>query len=532
MNKKAFINGKIYTVNPQNPQAESVVVHDKRIIFAGSGHNAKRLIDKETEVIDLRKRLMLPGFIDSHTHFIRGGFHLQSINLHNANSEEEFRFLIKKHLKENPDKWITGGYWDNERWGKNTLPTKELIDNITTNIPVFVERFDEHTGLANSLALKLAGITKNTESPEGGLIEKDNRTGEPTGILKDNAMTLIYKIIPPHSDEEIYKASLTALDEAAKNGITSIHDITYPRDLSAFQNLERDNKLTIRIYTRLPISTYHNLIDEGIAYNFGSYKLKIGSLKAFADGSLGSGTAWFFEPYLLEPDNYGLSTDIVQNGSLERWGLEADKNNLQLSVHAIGDKANWYVLDIFERIAKTNAKWDRRFRIEHAQHLRSEDIPKFKEHNVIASCQPYHAIDDGVWAEKKIGHNRIKTTYTFKSLLDTGAKVCFGSDWPVAPLNALYGIYAATTRITLDGKNLDGWIPEQKISIEQAIKCYTIDAAYAGYQENQIGSIEPGKFADLIILDHDILSIAPEEIKDVQVDTTIFDGQIIYDSKG
>jgi predicted amidohydrolase YtcJ len=531
MIKKAFINGKIYTVNPMNTLAESVIVYDNRIIFVGSNYDAKKFIDRDTEIINLNKKLMLPGFIDSHTHFIKGGFHLQSLNLRKAKSEAEFKLLIKKHVKKNPGKWITGGYWDNGKWKSKELPSKEWIDGITENVPVFVERFDEHSGLANSLALKLAGITRETKNHEGGLIVKDPETGEPTGILKDNAMPLIYKIIPPYTEKEIYNAGLTALEEAAKNGITSIHDITYPNDLAAFQKLEKEGKLTVRIYTRLPISNYLSLTNEKIIYNFGSDKIKIGSLKAFADGSLGSSTAWFFEPYSFEPSNFGLPMEIVTNGELEKWSLEADKNKLQISIHAIGDKANWYVLNLFKKIAETNTKWDRRFRIEHAQHLRSEDIPKFKEHNVIASCQPYHALDDGISAEEKIGSKRIKTTYAFKSLIKAEVKTCFGSDWPVAPLNALSGIYAAATRKTLDGKNPNGWIPEQNISVEQAIKGYTIDAAYAGYQENQIGSIEAGKFADFVVLDQDILSIAPEKIIDVNVVLTVFDGKIIYKIK-
>ncbi len=406
-----------------------------------------------------------------------------------------------------------------------------MIDDITPNTPVLVDRFDGHMSLANSLALKLAGITKNTESPDGGLIVKDPVTGEPTGILKDNAIYLVTRIIPPSSDEEYYKAAITALDHAKKNGFTSVQDITYARDLEVYKKLEKENKLTCRIYTRYPISEYETLVKEGNLTGSGSDKLRFGSLKAFADGSLGSSTAWFFERYDQDTTTTGLAMDIVNDGSLEKWALEADKNHLQICTHAIGDKANSYVLDLYEKIIKNNPPWDRRFRIEHAQHVRFEDIPRFAENKIIASVQPYHCIDDGVWAEKRIGNKRIQYTYPFKSFIDNGVLVCFGSDWAVAPLNPVLGIYAAVTRRTLDDKNPNGWIPEQKISVEEAVKCYTINNAYASFEEKIKGSIEPGKLADLVVLSDNIFTIDPVNIKDVKVMMTVFDGNIIYEQK-
>lgn len=526
---KAFINGKIYTVNEKQPFAETVVIRGNKIIFVGSNQNAKALIDKSTEVIDLKGKLMLPGFIDDHTHFISGGYYLQGLDLRPAKSISEFKDILKSYAENKKGQWITGGNWDHEQWKVKELPTKEMIDDFTPNTPVFIERFDGHMGLANSYALKLAGITKDTQSPAGGLIVKDPKTGEPTGMLKDNAMGLIYKIIPDHTEEENYSAALTALKEAKENGFTSVQDITYKNDLIAYQQLEKEGKLTCRFYTRLPIASYKNLVNEGIQYNFGDNKIKLGSLKAFADGSLGSSTAWFFQPYTQDPSTSGLPNDIVTNGDLEKWALDADKNKLQISTHAIGDKANSFMLDLYEKIKINNPKWDRRFRMEHAQHVRFQDIFRFASIGVIASCQPYHAIDDGVWAEKRIGPERIKYTYPFRSFLDSGVKLCFGSDWPVAPLNAIYGIYAAVTRRTLDGKNPNGWIPEQKISVREAIKCYTINNAYAAFEENIKGSIEPGKLADLVVLSDNILSIDPVKIKDVKVDMTVFDGEVIYE---
>ena len=526
--KMAFINGKIYTVTEKQPVAEAVITQGNKIVFIGSNEEAQKWIEKNTRVVDLKGRLMLPGFIDDHTHFTDGGFYLLGINLRDAKSTMEFKQILKDYVNKHRGEWITGGDWDHEKWEVQDLPTKEMLDDFSPHTPIFVNRFDGHMAVANSYAMKLAGITKETATPEGGVIVKDPKTGEPTGLLKDNAMDLVYSVIPAHSQEQRKKAALRALKEARENGITSIQDITFPADLEVYQNLEKEGLLNCRIYTRLPIYQYEHLADIGVQVGFGDDKLKIGSLKAFADGSLGSSTALFFEPYDQDTTTHGLAMDYLTDGRLRKWCLDADKHKLQLSIHAIGDSANYLMLNIFEEIVKTNPQWDRRFRIEHAQHVRFKDIKRFAELGVIASMQPYHAIDDGVWAEKRIG-DRIKYTYAFKSFLDTGVKICFGSDWTVAPLDALYGIYAAVTRRTLDGKNPNGWIPEQKIPVEEAIRCYTINSAYAAFEENVKGSIEVGKLADLVVLSDDILTIDPVKIKDVKVDMTVFDGKIIYE---
>ena len=526
--KTAFINGKIYTVNENQPLAEAVFVERNKIDFVGSNEEVKKLIDEKTEVIDLNGKLMLPGFIDDHVHFISGGSYLLGIDLRPANSTTEFKNILKEYAKKNPGKWITGGYWDHEKWETKSLPTKEMIDEVVPDQPVFVERLDGHMGVANSYVLKLAGITKDTESPEGGLIVKNPKTGEPTGVLKDNAMSFVYNIIPQATFKENYEAAIAALDEAKRLGITSVQDITYDNALEVYNKLKDEGKLTCRIYTRMPIAEYKKLVEKNIQVGYGDNLIKMGSLKAFADGSLGSSTAWFFDKYNQDTTTYGLPMDIITNGDMEKWCTDADKNHLQLSVHAIGDRANSYMLDLYDKITKENPKWDRRFRIEHAQHVRFQDIPRFAELGVIASVQPYHCIDDGVWAEKRIGPERIKYTYPFKSFLDAGVKICFGTDWYVAPLNPLLGLYAAVTRRTLDDKNPDGWIPEQKISVEDAIKCYTINSAYASFEENTKGSIEVGKLADLIVLSDDILTIDPVKIKDAKVVMTVFDGKVIY----
>jgi len=527
-NKLAFVNGKIYTVNDKQPLAESVVIENNKIIFVGSNNDAEKFIDASTEKINLQGKFMMPGFIDNHVHFLSGGFYLNGIDLRPAKSTSEFKKILKEYASTHQGKWITGGNWDHEAWEVKDIPTKEMVDEFTSNTPILIDRFDGHMALTNSYTLKLAGITKDTESPEGGLIVKDKNTGEPTGILKDNAISLVSKFIPASTEDEYYTALLTALDHAKQLGVTSVQDITYSNDLKAYRRAEKENKLTCRIYTRMPIESYQKLIDDEIKVPSGSDKLKMGSLKAFADGSLGSSTAWFFERYDQDTLTTGLAMDIVTNGCLEIWAMDADKNHLQISTHAIGDKANSYMLNVYENIKNKNPVWDRRFRIEHAQHVRLEDVKRFAEIGVIASVQPYHLIDDGVWAEKRIGNKRIKEAYPLKDFLDNGVKMCFGTDWTVAPLDPLLGIYAAVTRRTLDDKNPDGWIPEQKISLEDAIKCYTINCAYASFEEDIKGTIETGKLADLIVLSEDIFSIDPIKIKDVKVEMTVFDGEVIY----
>lgn len=529
--KICFYNGKIYTVDSRNSTIEAVVVQNGKIIYAGNSPEARSVwSDSRTRMVNLEGKLMLPGFIDNHTHFADGGMYLLGVNMREAKSTAEFKSILKQYVASHKGEWIKSGNWDHEAWEVKELPTREMIDDFSADTPIFVDRFDGHMALANSKALALAGITKDSQSPDGGEIVKDPKTGEPTGILKDAAIPLMYKVIPPPTPEQKLKYIQRALQEARENGITSVHDITFQPDLIAYQKLEKEDKLTCRFYTRLPLETYENLVKTGIQAGFGSEKIKLGSLKAYADGSLGSSTALMFKPYNQNPNTRGLASDIVINGNLRKWALDADLNHLQLSVHAIGDSANYLMLKLFEEITDKNPKWDRRFRIEHAQHVRFEDIPRFAKLGVIASVQPYHCIDDGVWAAKRIGA-RIDYTHPYKSFLEAGVRLCMGSDWSVAPLNAIYGIYAAVTRRTVDGANPMGWIPKQKIPVKEAIKGYTINNAFAAFEEKIKGSIEVGKMADMVVLSEDILTIQPEKIRDVKVVMTIFDGNIVYEKK-
>jgi predicted amidohydrolase YtcJ len=385
--------------------------------------------------------------------------------------------------------------------------------------------------LVNTIVLKLAGIDKNTPDPQGGTIVRDEKTGEPTGVLKDAAMNLVTNHIPDPSEDEMIEAARLGLAEARKFGVTSIQDVSSAGDVRVYQTLRDKGELTSRFHCRLPLSQWQHLAGVGFKVPFGDEWVRVGSLKEFADGSLGSSTALFFEPFTSDPGTRGLAMDVVLDGRLEKWAMGADRAGLQLSIHAIGDSANSLTLDLFERITKTNPRWDRRFRIEHAQHLAAKDFQRFVKLGVIASVQPYHAIDDGRWAEKRIGHERCKTTYAFRTFLDTGVKMCFGSDWTVAPLNPLLGIYAAVTRRTTDGANPNGWFPEQKISVREAIECYTTNCAYAAFEENEKGTITPGKVADLVVLTEDILTIDPVRIENVEVDMTVVGGKVVYQKR-
>ena len=524
-----FTNSKIWTVNQETPTAEAVAVSGGRIIAVGSSGEVKKHIGSGTQVIDLQGKRMLPGLIDNHTHFMSGGFQLQSVDLRTSKNEGEFARLIKERADRYPSRWITGGDWDHDNWPGSNLPTKELIDKHTLTTPVFVNRYDGHMALANSYVLKLAGITGQTPDPPGGTIVKDPRTGEPTGVLKDEAMGLVYRHIPDASEQEMIEAARLALAEARRFGLTSIQDISSGPDLRVYQILKAKGELTARFYSRLPLYQWQNLANTGVKVPFGDEWIRIGSLKSFMDGSLGSSTALFFEPFTSDPGTRGLAMDIVSDGRFEEWAIGADKAGLQLSIHAIGDSANSLLLDVFAKAIKENPVWDRRFRIEHAQHIHPKDFKRFAQLGVIASVQPYHAIDDGRWAEKRIGYERCKTTYAFRTFLDSGVKMCFGSDWTVAPLNPLLGIYAAVTRRTIDGATPQGWFPEQKISVKDAIEAYTINNAYAAFEENEKGSITVGKLADFVVLEEDILSIDPVKIEKVEVAMTILGGKVVYD---
>ncbi|MGZ5437273.1 MAG: amidohydrolase [Pyrinomonadaceae bacterium] len=528
-----IVNAKVQTMDRNQPTAEAVAIHSNRIVAVGSTTDIKKLAGSTTKVIDAKGQLVLPGFNDAHVHFLSGGFQLASVDLRDANTPQEFADRIRNFAAKLPEgRWITGGDWDHERWPDANLPTKELIDRDTPNTPVFVNRLDGHMSLANSVALKLAGVTSATKDPDGGVIVRDPKTGEPTGVLKDAAQSFVWKVIPPSTLEEKLVAARAATNHAASLGVTSVQDMSAGVDVGVYQTLLARGELKTRIYAVWPLPSWDRLARTGIRAHFGSPMLRTGGLKGFSDGSLGSTTALFYESYRDAPNTSGIpSGEMFPEGAMLERVRGADRAGLQVMIHAIGDRANDMILSVFEQVGKENGARDRRFRIEHAQHLRPQDIPRFARDKVIASMQPYHAIDDGRWAEKRIGKERAKTTYAFRSLLDAGATLAFGTDWSVAPLDPMLTIYAAVTRRTLDGKNPNGWVPEQKISVEETVRAYTVGSAYAESQEHEKGTITPGKLADLIILSRDIFKIDPKEIENVKVVMTILDGRIVYEAR-
>lgn len=525
-----IINANVRTMNRTKSNAEAIAVIGNRIVAVGTNAEVRALEGAQTRTIDAKGKLVLPGFNDSHVHFLEGGFQLSSVDLRDAQTPEEFVRRIREFAAKLPKgRWILGGKWDHENWKPSVLPTKETIDAATPDNPVFIDRLDGHMALANSLALKLASVTKETKEVEGGLIVRD-AAGVPTGILKDAAMIYVNRVIPEFSFEQKLEAAQAATDYAASLGVTSVQDMSAGSDVGVYQTLLNQGKLKTRIYAVSPLGDWQRWSRAGVRAAFGSPMLRVGGLKGYADGSLGSTTAWFFAAYLDAPQTSGLASDEIPK--IFENVKAADNAGLQIMIHAIGDRANAEILKTYERVAQENGGRDRRFRIEHAQHLRVDDIGRFGAGKIVASMQPFHAIDDGRWAFKRLDANRLKGTYAFRTLLDTGAVLAFGSDSPVAPLNPLLGIYAAVTRRTLDDKNPNGWIPEQKISVEEAVRAFTYGSAYAEFQENEKGAIAAGDLADLIILSDDIFTINPNDIGKTKVMTTIVDGRIIYESMG
>ena len=525
-------NGKVWTVDKSLPTAQALAVLGDRIVAVGSAPEIDAWRGPRTQVIDAGGRLVLPGFNDAHVHFVSGGMQLDNVQLKAATSAQEFARLIGGRAKVTPKgEWIEGGNWDETKWTPPNIPTKQLIDALTPDNPVFVTRYDGHMGLANSVALRLAGITAPTPDPPGGTIVRDAQ-GNPTGALKDAAASLVYKVIPPLTHDQRVRIVKRAMAHAASLGVTSVQNMSADyEDIAVYDELQQRGELITRIYAAPPIGNVNDLAKIGVRHAFGGAYLRIGALKGFADGSLGSGTAYFYEPFLNQGDNRGLLADEMHPISLMRGRMmAADAAGLQLCTHAIGDQAISIILDLYAEVTKAHGEADRRLRIEHAQHMAAKDFARFAELHVIASVQPYHAIDDGRFAEAHIGHDRSSRTYAFRTFLDHGVRLALGTDWEVAPLDAMQTVYAAVTRATLDGKNPGGWFPEQKLTVPETIEAYTMGSAYAEFQDNVKGSITPGKLADLVLLSDDIFTIPPEKIRDVHVLKTILGGKVIFDA--
>jgi hypothetical protein len=517
-----LLNGKVWTGNAAQPEAEAVVIRGGKVDFVGTTAEAKQKTKDGDKVVDLKGRRVVPGFHDSHAHFLGGGQSLSRVDL---------KRLADFDAKLPKGRWITGGLWDHDRAFGGVPPTAATVDKYVKDRPVFINRYDGHMALANTAALKIAGITEKTKDPPGGVIDR-GPDGKPTGLLRDNAMGLMGPFVPPMDDAEIAEAVTASLKHAAELGVTSISDMegssvhVRKKYYAILQKLATDGKLTCRLDVRNPVF----LVDEAVARknepNPNADWVRGGGVKGFMDGSLGSSTAKMFEPYIGKPGNTGVF--VTQPDAMMNLVRAADKKGLSVAVHAIGDRANATILDIYEAVEKENGPRDRRFRVEHAQHLRPQDYPRFKQLGVVASMQPYHMADDARWAEGRIGSKRCASSYAYRSLLDAGAVLAFGSDWPVAPLDPIPGIDAAVNRRPLDVQKK--WFPEQGITVAETLTAYTAGAAYAEHRENQKGKIAAGMFGDLVVLDRDILD--PKEVDNIgktKVAMTVCGGRVVFE---
>lgn len=520
-----YTNGVIWTGAKGAPDAAVMAIKDGVVTYVGDGETVRIAA---REMVDLEGRFVMPGFIDNHVHFLEGGAGLASVELRDAATPEVFsKRIIDYATTLSAGRWVLNGNWDHELWG-GELPQKEWIDDATADTPVFVVRLDGHMALANSAALRLAGINTATPTPEGGAIIRDEN-GEPTGVLKDNAMSLVFAVIPIPSDDELLDAFNLAQSHALSLGLTEVHAVTAnPNEtamLDAFRLAHERGAMKIRINVLTPIEHWQSARDLVAREGKGDDTLRWGGLKGFVDGSLGSTTAWFYEPYADTPETSGFP--LTDPAALKTIIADADEAGLKIAVHAIGDRAIDVLIDDMQETAGADIA-DRRYRIEHFQHPSRTAIETAAASGIIASMQPYHAIDDGRWAEKRIGPERLKTTYAFRSILDAGGILTFGSDWPVAPLSPIEGVYAAVTRRTTDGANPDGWQPQEKITVEEALTAYTATNAYAGFEEDKAGTLETGKRADFVVLSDDPRTVDPAAIRSIEVLATMIGGKAVF----
>jgi len=532
-----ILNGKVLTIDKERPTAEAIAIKGENIIAVGTTSELSALVEKgTTKVIDAGGRLVIPGFNDAHVHF--GPLDPDYIELRYTTDPSTITGKVRAQVaRSKPGELIRGGHWEHEMFIDKKWPTKELIDKVSPQNPVILSRADGHSVLVNTYILKASGITKNTPDPFGGVIQKDPVTGEPTGILKENAENLIKtgevkaERTPEEEQARIWQGYLIALKEARELGVTSIQ-IPGSADFSAYEKLQKDGKLTSRIDIGKELTSDTELLKKYLEleklYPKEGNWIRFGYLKAFIDGTIGSGTALMFEPFTDNPATSGLA--MMPYEEFEKMVVTADKLGFQIGVHAIGDKGNNWTLNAFEKAEDENGKRNSRHRDEHAQTLQPSDIPRFSRLGVIASMQPTHCISDKKFCEKRIGSERAKGAYAWKSLADAGAKLAFGTDYQVEPLNPMEGLYAAVTRKDRLGEDGEGWHPEQKIKMEEAIEYYTLGSAYSQFMEDRKGMIRPGFLADIVILDKDLITIPENEIMKTKVDYTITGGKVVYAS--
>jgi predicted amidohydrolase YtcJ len=525
------VNANVHTVDPDRARAQALAISGEFIIKAGSNEEVRRLAGRSTRIVDAGGRLVVPGFNDAHVHLIMGAEELVGVELRPSRDEGDLARRLERYAATRPaGEWITGGYWDHEAWPGKRLPTRDLLDRVTPNHPVFVKRLDGHMAVANSLAMRLAGIADDVVVPPGGELVR-GADGQPTGLLKDTAMELVTRAMPPPTLDAILRRARAALAHAASLGVTTLQDITASaQEFDAYRTLAEAGELTARISS---IANYdaddHPGEEVDGERGTASLWLRRGGRKFFADGSMGSSTAAFFEPYTDDPGSKGLL--IYDPDQLEQLVGDVLASGQQPVVHAIGDRANALVLDILERLDNRSAVGRYlRPRIEHAQVVRIEDRARFKSLGVVASIQPSHCIDDMRWAEARIGRARSAQAYNVRSFLDAGVRVAFGTDWFVAPLDPMLGLYAAVTRQFPDGAPIDGWFPEERIALAQAVECYTRGSAYAEFSEHHKGRLRAGYLADLVVLSHDLFAVPARDILETRPVVTMAGGRVVFDA--
>jgi hypothetical protein len=511
-------NGNVITMNPKKPKAQAIATQKDKIIAVGTNNQIKKLTGKTTKVIDLKGKTVVPGFTDTHVHVRGFGASLTSLNLRDVTSIKEMQRKLQEQVEKTPEeKWILGGRWDQEKFKEKRYPTRFDLDKVASKNPVFLRRVCGHVCVVNTKALQIAGITKETRSPKGGKIDIDPKTGELTGILRENAMDLIERAIPKRNEDELEQTCLLACQEAAEAGLTTVHwIIESPTEIRIIQKLRANKKLPIRVYIMIPVEFMKNLIELGLQTGFGDNTIKIGSIKILTDGSLGARTAALTEPYSDEPKTKGMK--LYTQEELSKIVAKAHEANFQLAMHAIGDQAVDITLTAIEKASAKNPRKNLRHRIEHASVLNKKLISRMKKLNLIASVQPHFTISD-FWTINRLGPKRTRWAYPFKTLMNEGVFTTGSSDCPVEPVSPLLGVYAAVARKENQ---------EERINVNEALRMYTINAAFASFEENIKGSIEVGKLADLTVLSHDPETIAPEEIKNIEVEMTIVDGKIAY----
>lgn len=513
-----LIHGKIITLNDSQPEAQAIVVQNGKILFVGSDKQAEQFIGDKTRVIDLHGKTVVPGFIDTHAHLTEFGFSLLQIDLRNVSSIREIQQKVENEVKQtgSRQRWILGFGWDQERLREKRYPTRWDLDKAAPYNPVILDRICKHVCVANTRALELAGITKDSQV-EGGAIDKDPETGELTGILRENAKSLVWNAVPVPNDEEMEKAMKLACEKAVEEGLTSVHWIVSSmKEYFLLRKLLEEKVLPLRVYVIFPIRFLDELAKKGLFTGVGDEKIKVGCVKILLDGSLGARTAALDKPYNDEPQSKGML--LYSKNELKKLVTKAHRLGFQLAIHAIGDKAIKTTLDTIEAALRKKPKQDSRHRIEHASVLNKKLISRLKRLEIIASVQPHFLVSD-FWVAERLGKSRARWVYPFKSLLREGVCTTGGSDSPIEPISPLHGIWAAISRKSF---------PEEKIGVEEALRLYTLNAAFASFEENVKGSIEEGKFADFVVLCDDIRKLEPEEIRNVKVEMTLVGGKVVF----